>query len=330
MPEPHASPQVATPVGSTPMQLVPRRSRFSGIVAIVLAIIVISALITFGRNERLQWEIVAEYFFSPRILTGLWTTIWLTGVTVATGFVLGIPLALMRQSKNPVFVAFSWGYIWLFRSVPVLVQLLFWFNLGAIFPTIDIGIPFGEDLSSLVVALGGEPIAWSLLTIDARTLITALTAAVIGLVMHEAALAAEIIRGGLLAVDSGQTEAAYSLGMSRSRVFNRIIFPQAMRTIVPATGNMVITTLKGTSIVSVIAVQDLLYSAQTIYAVTFQILPLLLVATLWYLICTSALGVVQYYIERRYERGTNRALPPTPLQRLRAALARPARQESVR
>lgn len=306
-----------------PMELRPRPSRANRVLAIVVLVLALSLAAGFATNERLQWDVVGDYFFSSRILHGLWTTLWLTAVTVVLGFVLGIPLALMRRSSNPVLTAISWTYIWIFRSIPVLVQLLFWFNLGAIFPTISVGLPFGDQLTKASESLGGPALNGSLLTIDTRSLITALTAAVIGLVLHEAAIAAEIIRGGLNSVDIGQGEAAYSLGLSRWRVFRRIILPQAMNAIVPAAGNMVITTLKGTSIVSVIAVMDLLYSAQTIYAVNYQILPLLVVATLWYLLCTSGLGAVQYYIERHYSQGALRNLPPTPIQRLRRKLRTP-------
>ena len=236
-----------------------------------------------------------------RSVSHLATTLLLTAATTVVGFLIGIGLAAMRLSGNPVLSSVSWGYVWLFRSTPLLVQLLFWYNIGALYPRLSLGIPFGPTFFA----------------VDSVNLVSVLVAALLGLVLHEAAYAAEIVRGGILSVDAGQSEAAVSLGMTRARVLRRIVLPQAMRSIIPATGNMVIGTLKGTSIVSVIAVTDLLYSVQTIYNRTYEIIPLLLVATVWYVILTSILSVGQYYVERYYARGAERTLPPTPLQRLR-------------
>jgi polar amino acid transport system permease protein len=212
------------------------------------------------------------------VLRGLWLTLWLTAVVMALGFALGTLLAVLRLSANPVLRAVSRGYVWLFRSIPILVQLLLWFNIGALYPQI----------------LGVR-------TVD---LLTPIAVAIIGLTLHEAAYAAEVVRGGILSVDRGQIEAAQALGLSRWRRWRRIILPQAMRTIVPPAGNMLIGTLKGTSIVSVIAVSDLLFSVQLVYHRTYQVIPLLMVATLWYTVVTSVLGVGQYYVERYYARGT--------------------------
>ncbi|MEV0680696.1 amino acid ABC transporter permease [Actinosynnema sp. NPDC050436] len=229
-------------------------------------------------NEQFQWGVVVEYFTTEAVLRGLGLTLWLTALTVVLGFALGGVLAVMRLSGNPVLVGVSWGYVWLFRSVPLLVQLLFWFNIGALYP-----------------ALSG-----------ATPLIGPVTAVITGLVLHEAAYAAEVVRGGILSVDAGQVEAALALGMRRGRVLRRIVLPQAMRAIIPAAGNMLIGTLKGTSIVSVLAVQDLLYSVQLIYNRNYLIIPLLLVATIWYVLVTSLLGVGQHYVERYYARGAGR------------------------
>jgi polar amino acid transport system permease protein len=255
------------------------------------------------RNQAFQWDVVGRYFTTAAIVNGLVLTLWLTAVVMVLGFALGTLLAVCRLSGNPVLRTLSWGYVWVFRATPLLVQLLFWFNIGALYPTVSLGIPYGPELFSVkTVNLLGPTLT-----------------AVIGLTLHEAAYAAEVVRGGLLSVDQGQLEAAQSLGLRRSRVLRRIVVPQAMRSIVPAAGNMLIGTLKGTSIVSVLAVQDLLYSAQVVYNQTYQVIPLLLVATLWYIAVTSVLSVGQYYLERHYARGTTRgALPPTPLQRLRS------------
>ncbi|RFC75981.1 amino acid ABC transporter permease [Streptomyces sp. AcE210] len=232
------------------------------------------------RNDAFQWDVVADYFTSASVLRGLGLTLWLTALVMALGFALGTLLAVMRLSANPVLRAVSWGYVWLFRSMPILVQLLFWFNIGALYPHI-LGIK----------------------TVD---LFGPITVAIIGLTLHEAAYAAEVVRGGILSVDRGQIEAAQALGLSRFRRWRRIILPQAMRSIVPPAGNMLIGTLKGTSIVSVIAVQDLLYSVQLVYHRTYQVIPMLLVATIWYVVVTSLLSAGQFYVERHYARGSER------------------------
>jgi len=211
----------------------------------------------------------------------------------------------MRLSANPVLSTLSWGYVWIFRSTPLLVQLLFWFNIGALYPTLGLGIPFGPQF----------------VTVKTVNLLGPTLTAVIGLTLHEAAYAAEVVRGGILSVDSGQTEAAQALGIGRRRTLRRIVIPQAMRSIVPTAGNMLIGTLKGTSIVSVLAVHDLLYSVQLVYNQTYQVIPLLMVATLWYIAVTTVLSAGQFYVERHYARGSARALPPTSLQRLRVRLA---------
>jgi polar amino acid transport system permease protein len=210
----------------------------------------------------------------------------------------------MRLSANPLLSGASWAYIWFFRGTPVLVQLLFWYNLAALFPQISLGVPFGPAF------VHGS----------ANSLITALTASILGLGLNEGAYMAEIVRAGILSVDHGQVEAAQALGMTRAVTMRRIILPQAMRVIVPPTGNETISMLKTSSLASVITVTELLYAVQLIYSVNFKTIPLLIVASLWYLIATSVLTVGQYFVERHYARGSARALPPTPLQRLRKYL----------
>jgi polar amino acid transport system permease protein len=210
----------------------------------------------------------------------------------------------MRLSANPLLSGASWAYIWFFRGTPVLVQLLFWYNLAALYPQVSLGIPFGPAF------VHGS----------ANSLITALTASILGLGLNEGAYMAEIVRAGILSVDHGQVEAAQALGMTRAVTMRRIILPQAMRVIIPPTGNETISMLKTSSLASVITVTELLYAVQLIYSVNFKTIPLLLVASLWYLIATSVLTIGQYYVERHYARGSARALPPTPLQRLRRYL----------
>lgn len=291
-----------------PPRVVPLR-HYGRWAAVVVVLLLLAALVvSVVTNRNFEWPVVRHYFTTSEVLRGLLVTVWLTAVTLVAGFLLGAVLAVMRLSRNPVLAALSWGYVWLFRSTPLLVQLLFWFNIGALYPRLSLGVPFGP----------------ALFTLNTVNLIGATTAAVIGLALHETAYAAEIIRGGLLSVPHGQTEAAQALGLSRFRTFRRIVLPQAMRSIIPAAGNMLVGTLKGTSMVSVLAVGDLLYAVQLIYNRTYQVIPLLLVATVWYAIVTSLLSVAQYYIERHYARGADRQLPPTPRQRLVAWWRGPA------
>jgi polar amino acid transport system permease protein len=270
----------AAPDEAASLRIVPRRRPGLWTTAVAVLVLLGLALNSVVRNDAFQWDVVGEYFTSASVLRGLWLTLWLTAVVMALGFALGTLLAALRLSSNPVLRTVSWGYVWLFRSMPILVQLLFWFNIGALYPQI----------------LGVR-------TVD---LLGPVTVAVVGLTLHEAAYAAEVVRGGILSVDRGQIEAAQALGLSPWRRWWRIVLPQAMRTIVPPAGNMLIGTLKGTSIVSVIAVQDLLYSVQLVYHRTYQVMPLLMVATLWYIIVTSVLGVGQHYVEKHYARGSER------------------------
>ncbi|MCZ0979137.1 amino acid ABC transporter permease [Streptomyces diastatochromogenes] len=272
------TPSTAPPAEEPPPRIVPTRRAGQWTAAAVILVLLALALVSVVRNKAFQWDVVAEYFTSASVLRGLGLTLWLTALVMALGFVLGTLLAVLRLSANPVLRAVSWGYVWFFRSTPILVQLLFWFNIGVLYPQI--------------------------LGVNTVNLLGPVAVAVIGLTLHEAAYAAEVVRGGILSVDRGQIEAAQSLGLGRWRRLTRIVLPQAMRAIVPPAGNMLIGTLKGTSIVSVIAVQDLLYSTQLIYHRTYEIIPLLLVATLWYVAVTSVLGIGQHYVERHYARGT--------------------------
>ncbi|MFE9825383.1 amino acid ABC transporter permease [Streptomyces sp. NPDC005791] len=259
-------------------RIVPVRRTGQWAAAVAVLLLLAGALSSVVRNDAFQWDVVGTYLTTESVLRGLGLTLWLTGLVMVLGFTLGTLLAVARLSGNRVLQAVSWGYIWLFRSTPILVQLLFWFNIGALYPTV--------------------------LGVDTVNLLGPVAVAVIGLTLHEAAYAAEVVRGGILSVERGQLEAAQSLGLRPWRRFRRIVLPQAMRSIVPPAGNMLIGTLKGTSIVSIIAVQDLLYSVQLVYHRTYEVIPLLLVATLWYVGVTSLLSIGQYYVERHYARGT--------------------------
>lgn len=254
-------------------------------IVVVAAVFTVQSVLT---NPTLQWDVVRRYFFSPAVLHGLWLSIWVTVVVTVVAMVLGAVLAAMRLSGQPVLRALAWGYVWIFRSIPLLVQLLVWFNIGYLYPTLSFGIPWGPTF----------------IEVPARDVMSAVVAALLGLTLHEAAYATEIIRGGLLSVSAGQREAAHALALSPLYTFTRIILPQAMRAILPSAGSLLVGTLKATSMLSVIAVADLLYSVQIIYNRTFEIVPLLAVACLWYLIVTSVLSAGQYLVERHYARGT--------------------------
>ncbi len=261
-------------------------------IAAALVLVVAAALVrSVITNPRFEWHIVGKYLFDQRILEGLSVTIELTVIAMVIGVVLGVILAVMRVSSNPLVSWASWLYIWFFRGTPVLVQLLFWYYIAALYPKLALGIPFGPALV--------HP--------NVNTLITAFRAAVLGLGLNEGAYMAEIVRAGLISVDDGQTEAAQSLGMTRVQTMRRIVLPQAMRVIVPPTGNETISMLKTTSLASVIAVTELLYSTEQIFAVNYKTIQLLIVASFWYIVCTSVLYVGQYYLERYYGRGASRA-----------------------
>ncbi|MGW5253933.1 amino acid ABC transporter permease [Streptomyces sp. NPDC004012] len=287
-----AEPAAAAEEAALP-HIVPRRRPGQWAAALAVLVLLGLAVVSVVRNQAFQWDVVGDYFTSTAVLRGLWLTLWLTAVVMTLGFALGTLLAAARLSVNTVLRGVSWGYVWLFRSVPILVQLLFWFNIGALYPHI--------------------------LGVRTVNLFAPVTVAVVGLTLHEAAYAAEDggpparaksrvgERGGILSVDGGQFEAAQALGLSRWLRWRRIVLPQAMRAIVPAAANMLIGTLKGTSIVSVIAVQDLLHSAQLVHHRTYQVIPLLMVATLWYVLVTSVLSVGRHYVEKHYARGAERA-----------------------
>jgi polar amino acid transport system permease protein len=294
------------------IRAVPVRHVGRWIAAAVVLVVAVSLVRSAATDPHFEWSVVGEYLLDPRVLAGLRITIELTVIAMVIGILLGVVLAIMRLSPNPLVSGGSWLYIWFFRGTPVLVQLLFWYNIAALYPKIGIGIPFGP----------------SLVHPDANTLIKPFTAAILGLGLNEGAYMAEIVRAGMISVDEGQTDAAHSLGMTRLQTLRRIVMPQAMRVIIPPTGNETISMLKTSSLASVIAVAELLYAVQNIYSTNFKTIPLLIVASIWYIVCTSVLYVGQYYLERYYGRGATRELPPTPLQRIRAGLFSPRRELS--
>jgi polar amino acid transport system permease protein len=260
---------------------IPVRHPGRWVAAAVIAVLVAMFVHSLFANPNWHWDVVGNYLFNHSVVHGVFVTLELTVLAMVIGTIGGILLAVGRLSKNPVVSGASWFYIQFFRGTPVLVQLLFWGFISAIFPKLSLGIPFGP----------------AFVHFSANSLISLFTAAVLGLGLNEAAYMAEIVRAGLLSVDSGQTEAAQSLGM---------------------TGTQTISMLKTTSLVLVLGLTiDLLGTVSLIYGRTYQTIPMLIVASIWYLFCTSVLTLGQYYLERYYARGASRSLPDTPLQRLR-------------
>jgi polar amino acid transport system permease protein len=280
----------------------PGRWVAAGIVLVLLAMFVHWLVAT----KALRWDVVGDYLFDSTVLEGVRRTLILTVIAMVIGIVLGVVLAVMRLSPNPIVSSTSWIYIWFFRGTPLLVQIVFWYNLPAVLHALSIGVPFGPS--------------W--FATDPKTIITQFGAAILGLGLNEAAYMAEIARAGILSVDEGQNEAAQALGMTRIMTMRRIVLPQAMRVIIPPTGNETISMLKNTALVSVIGYAELFFTAQIIYGRNFETVPLLITVSLWYLFMTSVLTVGQYYLELYYARGsTIRELPPTPLQRVRRRLS---------
>lgn len=285
-------------------------------VVVVLTVMLVHSLffshvVLYGRRrERFEWSVINNYFLSSQIIKALGVTLALTVLAMAGGIAIGVVLAIMRLSPNPIVTGSAWVYIWFFRGTPVLVQLLFWYNAAYIFPTFSLGVPFGPALFHF----------------NLNTWLTPFLAASVGLALNEGAYMSEIVRAGLISVDEGQNEAAQSIGMTRLMALRLIVIPQAMRVIIPPTGNETISMLKTTSLASVVVVAELTFTVEQIYSANYKTIPLLMVASLQYLWVTSVLMVGQYYLERHYARGSVRQLPPTPWQRVRRGLLiRPGR-----
>jgi polar amino acid transport system permease protein len=257
-------------------------------VAAAILVVLAAMFVNFvATTEQLRPDLVFGYLFERSIMRGLLVTIEVTAVAMLVGVVLGTLLAVMRLSENPLLRGVAGGYVWLFRGTPILVQLLFWFFLGTVLPKISLGIPFGPEFFS----------------ISSNTLITQFVAAILGLGLNEAAYMAEIVRAGIGSVDRGQTEAAQALSMNPGLTYRRIVLPQAARVIVPPTANELISMLKLTSLCLVIGLPELLTTAQLIYGRNFQQIPLLIVASIWYIVLTTILTIVQSRVERRMSRG---------------------------
>ncbi|GAA4708131.1 amino acid ABC transporter permease [Kocuria gwangalliensis] len=287
------------------LTVVPARNPWRWVGTALVAVVLVGIGWSLFTNPRWQWDVVAEWLTAESVINALGNTLLLTAIAAVGGFVLGFFLALMRMSSSGLLSSVAWFYIWIFRSVPLLVQLLLWYNVGYLYEVISVGIP------------GTDVMFFQAPTTD---IVNKFGAAVLGLTLHQAAYSAEIIRGGILAVDQGQQEAAASLGIPRWRRSTHIVLPQALRSILPPAFNEIISLVKGTSVVYVLAYNELFYTIQVIYARTNEVIPMLLVATLWYVIITTVLNIIQYYVERHFARGAVRTLPPTPLQRLRSRI----------
>jgi polar amino acid transport system permease protein len=293
------------PTTPAAIDAVPLRHPWRWVAAVVIVILV--ALFVYGAatNDAYRWRIFAEYLFNDRILMGVSNTLQLTIYSMVIAIVLGVILAVMRLSANPVFRSVSWMYLWIFRGTPIYVQLTFWGLIPTIYKNIQLGVPFGPSLFHL----------------DLQALSIPFLLATLGLALNEAAYMAEIIRAGISSVPEGQLEASTALGMSWGMAMRRTVLPQAMRVIIPPTGNEVISMLKTTSLVTAVPYTLDLYSIATreIAAREFEPVPLLLVAAAWYLAVTSVLMVGQFYLERYYSRGASRKLTTKQLETLAKA-----------
>ena len=278
-----AAPAV-TPHADEP--IVRLRHRWRWVAVVVIAAYLAEVIWFLATSDAMRWDLVRGYIFEESVMRGLWMTVKLTVVAMAVGIVLGTLLAVMRLSDNPVLRGLAGGYIWLFRGTPILVQLLFWFFLGSVMPEVTFGIPFGPEFT-----IG-----------ETSDVITPFLAAILGLGLNEGAYMAEIVRAGIGAVDKGQTEAAQALGMSPLTTYRRVVLPQAARVVVPPTANEVISMLKLTSLVLVIGLADLTTTVQLIYGRNFQQIPLLIVASIWYLVLTTILTLLQSRLEKRLGR----------------------------
>ena len=281
------------------LPLVRRRHPGRWLAAAVVIFLLASLVLTLASTKTLQWDVVGEYLFSADVLKGVRNTILMTILCMVLGMVLGTLIAVMRLSPNPVLSGVASLYQWFFRGTPTLVQLIFWFNLSSIFP-------------AFFLQVGGV----TLVDIDTNKAMTPLVAAILGLGLNFGAYYSEVVRAGILSVDEGQSDAAAAFGLSRYQTLRQIVLPQAMRVIIPPTGNELIGMLKWTSLASIVGYTELLRSVGNVYNVTYQVIPLLIVAALWYLFMTTVLTIGQYFLEKRFARGTTRSVAVSPYQRL--------------
>ncbi|MFJ8359251.1 amino acid ABC transporter permease [Streptomyces sp. NPDC093984] len=267
----------------------------------VAGVLVVTVVVLIGiafSNAKINYSVIPDYLTDGTILSGAWHTLYISVLAMVLGLALGIVLAVMRMSSNPVTSTVSWFYIWFFRGTPVLVQLLLWYNIALVFPILNLG--FYKD--------------------EMNQVMTPFLTALLGLGLNEAAYMAEIVRAGIQSVDEGQTEASHALGMTQGQTLRRVILPQAMRVIVPPTGNEFINMLKTSSLAYAVQFNELIKRSTDISSTSLAVVEMYFVASIWYLVLTTIFSIFQYYIERRYARGSTRNLPPTPLQRLKRNL----------
>ncbi|MFI6336869.1 amino acid ABC transporter permease [Streptomyces sp. NPDC050535] len=296
---PPGGPVSAPPVppgGPEAIKAIPVRHYGRWVSGVIVVALLAAIVYAFSQGD-IQWSTVGDQLFVSSVVQGAGRTLLISVLSMIVGVVLGIVLAVMRLSKNPVTSGVAWLYIWFFRGTPVYVQLLLWFNLALIFPVLNLGPIYKDEMTDVM---------------------TPFMCALLGLGLNEAAYMAEICRAGLLAVDEGQTEASHALGMSHTKTLRRIVIPQAMRVIVPPTGNEFINMLKTSSLVYAVTYNELLRSTSAIGSTSYAVMEMLFVASIWYLAMTSVFSVFQYYLERYYARGSLRSLPTTPWQKIKA------------
>jgi polar amino acid transport system permease protein len=283
--------EAQTPAVVTPPRVVRRRAVLPWIVAAILTTIMLSVVVALATNPRLDWATTGQWLVNPRIMKGVWVTIQLSVLSMLFGTVLGTVIGIARLSRNRVLRLIAATYVTIFRSVPALLQLLLWGNIGLIIQQVQLGIPFTDV---------------QLFAIDTNDLIAPFTAAVIALALHEAAYVAEIVRGGILGVDVGQREAGAALGMPPGYIMRRVLLPQAFRLIIPPLGNQFVTLIKATSLVAIIAGGDVLTEAQNIAASNYRVIEMLAVATFWYFLLVVAASIGQMFLERVAAKGVRR------------------------
>jgi polar amino acid transport system permease protein len=290
----------ARPAPPEQIRAVPVRHPGRWVAAAVIAVLAAMFVHMLATNPVFQWDFMLDNMFAPPVLRGARTTLVMTVAAMVLGVLLGIVLAVMRLSPNPVVSGAAWTYVWFFRAIPRIVLLFFIANLGALYARYEVGFPFDQQLMDLLGFQGD----WRLFGFDGNQIFVGFTAGLLGLALSEGAYMAEIVRAGIQSVDPGQAEAAHALGMSRGRTMRRIVLPQAMRVIIPPTGNETIAMLKDTSLLIAVPVTtELNFQLRAIGSRTFQIIPMAVASILWYLALTSLLMIGQYFLEKRFSRG---------------------------
>jgi polar amino acid transport system permease protein len=288
-----------------PIQAVPVRHPGRWVAVAVIGVLVAMFVHLLVTNKAFNWSFMVDEMFRPPIMEGLRGTIALTVLSMLIGVGLGVVIAIMRLSENPILRGVAWAYTWFFRAVPRLVLAILFGNLGILWARIEFGLPFDRQIGAL---FGVDDFEARLFGFSAVEILTGFVAGMLALGLSEAAYMAEIVRAGIQSVDEGQTEAAQALGMRRGQILRRIVLPQAMRVIIPPTGNETIAMLKDTSLVAFVPVSaELFFQLKAVGNRTFQVFPMYVAACLWYLLLTSVLLVGQYYLERHFSKGVGRS-----------------------